>query len=100
MSLQPSLRAFFRELRLVHAPAGTSHSSSAKFVHHQWPGIVPADCTQVSTAQMFNVLTTKKVYEPEFSSTVCNSEANAVINNYNALSSSPQSDVLNFLRSS
>jgi CxxC motif-containing protein (DUF1111 family) len=56
-------------------------------------------CTQVSTAQLFYVLTTSSVYEPEFSSNVCNSEANAVINNYNALSSSQQQDLLNFLRS-
>ena len=57
-------------------------------------------CTQASRAQLFYVLTTNSVYELEFSSTVCNSEANAVINNYNALSSSQQQDVLNFLRSS
>jgi len=56
-------------------------------------------CTQVSTAQLFYVLTTNSVYEPEFSSNVCNSESNAVINNYNALSSSQQQDLLNFLRS-
>lgn len=56
-------------------------------------------CTQVSTAQLFYVLTTNSVYEPELSSNVCNSEANAVINNYNALSTSQQQDLLNFLRS-
>ena len=56
-------------------------------------------CTQVSTAQLFYVLTTSSVYEPEFSSTVCNSEANAVINNYSSLSASQQQDLLNFLRS-
>jgi hypothetical protein len=56
-------------------------------------------CTQVSTAQLFYVLTTSSVYEPEFSSNVCNSEANSVINNYNALSTSQQQDLLNFLRS-
>jgi hypothetical protein len=54
---------------------------------------------QVSTAQLFYVLTTNSVYEPESSSNVCNSEANAVINNYNALSSSQQQDLLNFVRS-
>lgn len=56
-------------------------------------------CTQVSNAQLFYVLTTSSVYEPEFSSNVCNSEANAVINNYSSLSASQQQDPLNFLRS-
>ncbi|HYM78843.1 MAG TPA: di-heme oxidoredictase family protein [Candidatus Dormibacteraeota bacterium] len=56
-------------------------------------------CTQVSTAQLFYVLTTNSVYEPEFYSNSCNSEANSVINNYNALTSSQQQDLLNFLRS-
>jgi hypothetical protein len=56
-------------------------------------------CAQVSTAQLFYVLTTNSVYEPEFSSTSCNSEANGVINNYNYLSTSQQQDLLNFLRS-
>ena len=56
-------------------------------------------CSQVSTAQLFYVLTTNSVYEPEFQSSSCNSEANAVINSYNALSSSQQQDLLNFLRS-
>lgn len=56
-------------------------------------------CEQASSAQLFYVLTTNSVYEPQSSSTVCNSEANAVINNYNALSSSQQQDLLNFLRS-
>ena len=56
-------------------------------------------CTQTSSAQLFYVLTTSSVYEPESSTDVCNSEANAVINNYNSLSSSQQQDLLNFLRS-
>jgi hypothetical protein len=56
-------------------------------------------CTQTSSAQLFYVLTTSSVYEPEASTDVCNSEANAVVNNYNALSSSQQQDLLNFLRS-
>lgn len=56
-------------------------------------------CTQTSSAQLFYVLTTSSVYEPEASTNVCNSEANAVINNYNSLSSSQQQDLLNFLRS-
>ena len=56
-------------------------------------------CTQTSSAQLFYVLTTSSVYEPESSTAVCNSEANAVINNYYGLSSSHQQDLLNFLRS-
>jgi hypothetical protein len=56
-------------------------------------------CEQVSNAQLFYVLTTSSVYEPEFSSNVCNSEANGVITNYNSLSTSQQQDLLNFLRS-
>lgn len=56
-------------------------------------------CEQVSTAQLFYVLTTNSVYEPEFSSTVCNSEANSVISNYSYLTTSQQQDLLNFLRS-
>jgi CxxC motif-containing protein (DUF1111 family) len=56
-------------------------------------------CEQVSNAQLFYVLTTNSVYEPQFSSTVCNSEANGVINNFNSLAVSQQQDILNFLRS-
>jgi len=56
-------------------------------------------CEQVSSAELFYVLTTNSVYEPEVQSNVCNSEANAVINSYNALTSSQQQDLLNFLRS-
>ena len=56
-------------------------------------------CEQVSTAQLFYVLTSNSVYEPEFYSISCNSEANAVVNSYNALSTSQQQDLLNFLRS-
>ena len=52
-----------------------------------------------AAALLFYVLTTSSVYEPEFPSNVCNSEANSVINSYNALSSSQQQDLLNFLRS-
>jgi CxxC motif-containing protein (DUF1111 family) len=56
-------------------------------------------CEQVSSAQLFYVLTTNSVYEPEIQSISCNSEANGVINNFNALSNSQQQDLLNFLRS-
>lgn len=56
-------------------------------------------CEQVSSAQLFYVLTTNSVYEPEIQSISCNSEANGVISNFNSLSSSQQQDVLNFLRS-
>jgi CxxC motif-containing protein (DUF1111 family) len=57
------------------------------------------DCAQVSNAQLFYVLTTNSVYEPELSSTSCNSEANGVIANYNALTTAQQQEILNFLRS-
>ncbi len=57
------------------------------------------NCEQVSNAELFYVLTTNSVYEPEVSSNVCNSEANSVINKYNALTSSQQQDLLSFLRS-
>jgi len=56
-------------------------------------------CAQVSSAQLFYVLTTNSVYEPELQTISCNSEANSVINNYNYLSTSQQQDLLNFLRS-
>jgi CxxC motif-containing protein (DUF1111 family) len=56
-------------------------------------------CYQFSNAQLFYVLTTNSVFEPESSGTFCNSEANGVINNFNSLSVSQQQDVLNFLRS-
>ncbi len=56
-------------------------------------------CAQVSSAQLFYVLTTNSVYEPEISSISCNSEANAVVNSFNTLSTSQQQDLLNFLRS-
>jgi CxxC motif-containing protein (DUF1111 family) len=56
-------------------------------------------CEQVSSAELFYVLTTNSVYEPEVQSNVCNSEANAVVNRYNALTSSQQQDLLSFLRS-
>lgn len=56
-------------------------------------------CAQTSFAQLFYVLTTNSVYEPESSSISCNSEANAVIQNFNYLTASQRQDVLNFLRS-
>ena len=56
-------------------------------------------CTQTSSAQLFYVLTTSSVYEPQSSADFCNSEANAAINHYDSLSSSQQQDLLNFLRS-
>ena len=56
-------------------------------------------CTQTSSAQLFYVLTTSSVYEPEASTDVCNSEANAVINNHNPLNSSQRPDLRNLLPS-
>ncbi len=56
-------------------------------------------CAQSSTAQLFYVLTTNSVFEPETQSQFCGSEANNVINNFNNLNSSQVQDILNFLRS-
>jgi hypothetical protein len=56
-------------------------------------------CAQSSTAQLFYVLTTNSVFEPETQSQFCGSEANNVINNFNKLNSSQVQDILNFLRS-
>jgi CxxC motif-containing protein (DUF1111 family) len=56
-------------------------------------------CSQVASAQLFYVITTNSVYEPEIQSISCNSEANSVVNSYNTLSTSQQQDLLNFLRS-
>jgi CxxC motif-containing protein (DUF1111 family) len=56
-------------------------------------------CEQVSSSEFFFVLSTNSEYGPNSQTTSCNSEANAVINNYNSLTSSQQQDLLNFLRS-
>jgi CxxC motif-containing protein (DUF1111 family) len=56
-------------------------------------------CEQASSSAFFYVLTTNSEYGPTSQSNSCNSEANAVINNYNSLNSSQQQDLLNFLRS-
>jgi CxxC motif-containing protein (DUF1111 family) len=56
-------------------------------------------CEQASSSEFFYVLTTNSEYGPSSQTTSCNSEANAVINNYNSLTSSQQQDLLNFLRS-
>jgi CxxC motif-containing protein (DUF1111 family) len=56
-------------------------------------------CAQSESAQLFYVLTTNSVFEPESQSKSCGSEANSVINNFNGLKPSQQQDLLNFLRS-
>jgi CxxC motif-containing protein (DUF1111 family) len=56
-------------------------------------------CAQTATAELYYVLTTNSVFEPETSTAFCGSEANGVINNFNTLNSSQQQDLLNFLRS-
>jgi CxxC motif-containing protein (DUF1111 family) len=56
-------------------------------------------CEQASSSAFFYVLTTNSEYGPTSQTTSCNSEANAVINNYNSLTGSQQQDLLNFLRS-
>ena len=59
-----------------------------------------SNCTTVTTSQSFNVLTnTTKLFAPGTSGVSCGSEANKVIDNYNALTPSEQQDLLNFLRS-
>jgi len=57
------------------------------------------NCTTLASAELFSVLTNNKSFAPASASSVCNSEANAVIKAYGALSSSQQQDLLNFLRS-
>jgi CxxC motif-containing protein (DUF1111 family) len=54
------------------------------------------------TTQNFQQFTTNggvSYFQPFTNTQVCGSEANGVINNFNALSSSQQQDILNFLRS-
>jgi CxxC motif-containing protein (DUF1111 family) len=56
-------------------------------------------CAQSAAVQLFYVLTTNSVFEPDTQSGFCGSEANNVIKNFNVLSPSQQQDILNFLRS-
>jgi CxxC motif-containing protein (DUF1111 family) len=56
-------------------------------------------CAQSASAQLFYVLTTNSVFEPETQSQFCGSEAGNVIKNFNGLKPSQQQDLLNFLRS-
>jgi len=72
---------------------GCRHRSDARDRYQPSAGVVLGSCLVVLRADHGSV------YEPEFSSNECNSEANSVINSYNALSSSQQQDLLNFLRS-
>jgi len=57
------------------------------------------NCTTLASAEVFSVLTNNKTFSPATASSSCNSEANAVINNYNKLNGTQQQDLLNFLRS-
>jgi CxxC motif-containing protein (DUF1111 family) len=55
------------------------------------------DCVSVTSLETFEVA--GDFFAPLSPTVFCGSEANAVINNFNALSASNQQDVLNFLRS-
>jgi hypothetical protein len=55
------------------------------------------DCVSVISLETFEVA--GDFFAPLSPTVFCGSEANAVINNFNALSASNQQDVLNFLRS-
>jgi len=57
------------------------------------------DCTLTESLLRFSVGPTSNVFQPFTQSTVCASEANQVIANFNDLSSSQKQDILNFLRS-
>jgi len=61
---------------------------------HSTPGF---DCVTLQTFQLFQVA--GQTFQPASLSFTCGSEANQVINAFNALSSSSKQDVLNFLRS-
>jgi hypothetical protein len=49
--------------------------------------------------QEFSINGGNSYFQPFTNNQVCASEANGVINNFNALSASQQQDILNFLRS-
>ena len=57
----------------------------------------PKTCVSVSSLQTFRV--TGNLFTPASVAVSCGSEANAVVNNFNALNASNQQDILNFLRS-
>jgi CxxC motif-containing protein (DUF1111 family) len=63
---------------------------------HFSPGNV---CTTIQSFQQFSINNGMSYFQPYTSTQNCGSEANATVNNFNALSTSQKQDLLNFLRS-
>ena len=59
----------------------------------------PFDCVISASSDIFEFQPNLKVFAPTQASTFCGSEANRVITNFNALTTSQKQDILNFLRS-
>jgi len=59
----------------------------------------PFDCVINANSDIFEFQPSLKVFAPTQASTFCGSEANKVIANFNALTTSEKQDILNFLRS-
>jgi hypothetical protein len=57
------------------------------------------DCVINANSDIFEFQPSLKVFAPTQASTFCGSEANKVIANFNALTTSQKQDILNFLRS-
>ena len=57
------------------------------------------DCVTTQDFQQFDINNSGFFFQPFAQSQTCGSEANGVISNFNALSSSQKQDILNFLRS-
>jgi CxxC motif-containing protein (DUF1111 family) len=57
------------------------------------------DCVVAQNFQQFDINNSGMFFQPFSQSVTCGSEANGVISNFNALSSSQKQDILNFLRS-
>ncbi len=56
-------------------------------------------CTTVQNFEQFSINNGATFFQPYINYQACGSEANATVNNYNALSNSQKQDLLNFLRS-
>ncbi len=56
-------------------------------------------CTTVQNFQQFSINNGASFFQPYTNYQACGSEANATVNNFNALSNSQKQDLLNFLRS-
>jgi CxxC motif-containing protein (DUF1111 family) len=57
------------------------------------------DCVQTNASAQFEIERFEQAYDVQSSSAFCGSEANRVIENFNALAPGQKQDVLNFLRS-